>query len=148
MPTAQNARRMFTPEERASFLSWRFGGTLDWVSTILVELRYPVEELRWFVDAVQGLCKGKEMRISHSTLAKRAQRFKNQSQAQELARRAIDKDREWSRLHKCLIFDIERPKPNEREGKDKRARTLYTDYLTPAAVWAQDAEHRLRWKSG
>jgi hypothetical protein len=144
--------RIFSAEEKASYRAWMFGSTLDWTSMILVELRYPVEELRWFVDAVQGLCKGKEARIAHSTLAKRAQRFKNQSQAQELARRAIEKDREWSRQTKCLIFDIERPKPNEREGKDKRARTLYTDYLTPAAVWAQDAEHKikkadeLRWK--
>jgi hypothetical protein len=150
--SAQPARRTFTPEERSSFLSWRFGGTLDWCSQILLEVNYPIEQLRWFVDAVQGLCKGKEMRIAHSTLAKRAQRFKNKSQAKELAKRAIEADREWSRLRLCMIFDIESPKPHEMEGKDKRARTKYTDYLTPAAVWAQDTEHKvkkadeIRWK--
>jgi hypothetical protein len=142
----------FSPEQRASFLAWRFGSTLDWCSAILREINYPVTELRWFVDAVQGLCKGKEMRIAHSTLAKRAQRFKNKSQASDLARRAIEANNEWARDHRCMIFDIERPKPGEMEGKDKRARTKYTDYLTPAAVWAQDTAHKvkkadeLRWK--
>jgi hypothetical protein len=142
----------FTPEERASFLAYRFGSTLDWSSRILVEINYPVEELRWFVDAVQGICRGKEQRIAHATLATRAQRFKNPAQAKVLAKRAITADREWSRLHRRMIFDIESPKPGEREGKDKRARTRYTDYLTPAAVWAQEAEGRakksdeVRWK--
>jgi hypothetical protein len=71
-------------------------------------------------------------------------RSKNKAQASELVRRAIDVDREWSHLRKCLIFDIERPKPHEMEGKDKRARTRYTDYLTPAAVWAQECEHKVK----
>ncbi len=142
----------FTPEERCSFLSWRFGSTLDWSSRILVETNYPVEELRWFVDAVQGICKGKECRIAHSTLATRAQRFKNAAQAKALTKRAIETNNEWSRLNRCMIFDIEAPKPGEREGKDKRARTRYTDYLTAAAVRAQESEHKvkksdeLRWK--
>ena len=146
------SRQVFTPEERCSFLSWRFGSTLDWSSRILVEINYPVEELRWFVDAVQGVCKGQERRIAHATLATRAARFKNTSQAKALVKRAITTDREWSRLHRRMIFDIEAPKPNEREGKDKRARTRYTDYLTTAAVRAQESEHRvkksdeLRWK--
>jgi hypothetical protein len=152
--SAQSApsRQVFTPEERCSFLSWRFGSTLDWSSRILVEINYPVEELRWFVDAVQGVCKGQERRIAHATLATRAARYKNPSQAKALAKRAITTDREWSRLHRRVIFDIEAPKPNEREGKDKRARTRYTDYLTAAAVRAQESEHRvkksdeLRWK--
>jgi hypothetical protein len=142
----------FTPEQRASFLAYRFGSTLDWSSRILVEINYPVEELRWFVDAVQGICKGKEQRIAHATLAIRAQRFKNPGQAKSLAKRAIVADREWSRLHRRMVFDIESPKPGEKEGKDKRARTRYTDYLTPACVWAQEAEGRakksdeVRWK--
>jgi hypothetical protein len=146
------SRQVFTPEERCSFLSWRFGSTLDWSSRILVEINYPVEEARWFVDAVQGICKGQERRIAHSTLATRGARFKNASQAKALVKRAITADREWSRLNRCMIFDIEAPKPNEREGKDKRARTRYTDYLTAAAVRAQESEHRvkksdeLRWK--
>ncbi len=146
------SRQVFTPEERCSFLSWRFGSTLDWSSRILVKINYPVEELRWFVDAVQGVCKGQERRIAHATLATRAARFKNTSQAKALVKRAITTDREWSRLHRRMIFDIEAPKPNEREGKDKRARTRYTDYLTAAAVRAQESEHRvkksdeLRWK--
>jgi hypothetical protein len=150
-PRYQN-KRPFTPEERSSFLCWKFGSTLDWCSQILVALNYPIEELRWFVDAVQGLCKGKEMRIAHSTLAKRAMRFKNKSQAKELAKRAIEANREWSRQRRCMIFDIESPKPHEMEGKDKRARTRYTDYLTPAAVLAQETEHKvkkadeIRWK--
>lgn len=134
----------FTPEERASFLAFRFGSTLDWSSRILVEINYPVEEIRWFVDAVQGICKGKEQRIAHSTLATRAQRFKNPAQAKSLAKRAIATNQEWSRLHKRMIFDIEAPKPGEREGKDKRARTRYTDYLTPVVVWAQEAEQRAK----
>ena len=143
----------FTPEERASFLAHRFGSTLDWSSQILVEINYPVEEARWFVDAVQGICKGKDRRIAHATLATRAQRFKNPSQAKSLVKRAIASDRDWSRLHRRMVFDIESPKPNEREGKDKRARTRYTDYLTPTGVWAQEAEHRVkksnevRWKN-
>jgi hypothetical protein len=150
--SAQPSRRTFSPEERAGYLGWKFGGTLDWCSLILCERDYPIAELRWFVDAVQGLCKGREMRIAHSTLAKRAGRFKNKLQARDLARHAIDADREWSRLTRCMIFDIERPKPGEMEGKDKRARTRYTDYLTPAAVWAQEVEHKVkksdevRWK--
>jgi hypothetical protein len=134
----------FTPEQRSSFLAYRFGSTLDWSSRILVEINYPVEEIRWFVDAVQGVCKGKEQRIAHATLATRAQRFKNPAQAKSLAKRAIVADREWSRLHRRMIFDIESPKPGEREGKEKRARTRYTDYLTPAAVWAQEAEGRAK----
>ncbi len=150
--SAQTPFVPFTPEERASFLAYRFGSTLDWSSRILVEINYPVEEIRWFVDAVQGICKGKEQRIAHATLAIRAQRFKNPAQAKSLAKRAITADREWSRLHRRMIFDIESPKPGEKEGKDKRARTRYTDYLTPAAVWAQEAEGRakksdeVRWK--
>ncbi len=145
--------KQFTPEERASFLAYRFGSTLDWSSRILVEVNYPVEELRWFVDAVQGVCKAKERRIAHATLATRAQRFKNPSQAKSLVKRAIDANGEWSRLRRSMIFDIEAPKPGEREGKDKRARTRYTDYLTPACVWAQEAEQRVkkadeaRWKN-
>jgi hypothetical protein len=144
--------KQFTPEERASYRAHLFGSTLDWSSRILVETNYPVEELRWFVDAVQGICKGKERRIAHATIATRAQRFKNPSQAKSLVKRAIDADREWSRLRRSMIFDIEAPKPGEREGKDKRARTRYTDYLTPACVWAQEAEQRVkksdevRWK--
>ncbi len=150
--SAQPSFVPFTPEERASFLAYRFGSTLDWSSRILVEINYPAEELRWFVDAVQGICKGKERRIAHATIATRAQRFKNPSQAKSLVKRAIDADREWSRLRRSMIFDIESPKPGEREGKDKRARTRYTDYLTPACVWAQEAEQRVkkadeaRWK--
>jgi hypothetical protein len=150
-PAAQYARRVFTPAERASFLSWRFGPTLDWRNALLTEIGYPLE-LYWFVDAIQGLCKGKELRIAHSTLAKRAQRFKNKPQAKALALRAIAADRAWAREHCVLVFDIERPRPREMEGKDKRARTRYTDYLTPAAVWAQETEHKvkkaeeLRWK--
>jgi hypothetical protein len=128
----------FSPEQRAAFRTWRFGSTLDWCSEILREINYPITELRWFVDGVQGLCKGKEMRIAHSVLAKRAGRFKNKPQASDLARRAIEANNEWARDHRCMIFDIERPKPGEMEGKDKRARTKYTDYLTPAAVWAQE----------
>lgn len=148
--TAQ--RRIFTPEEKASYRAWLFGSTLDWNTRILVKLNYPVQEIRWFIDAVQGLCKGKSIRIAHSTLAKRAKRFKNTSQAKALAKRAIEENNEWARLHRSMVFDIESPRPNEREGKDKRARTLYTDYLTPAAVWAQEAEHKVkksdevRWK--
>lgn len=147
----QPYRRMFTPEERASYLGWRYGSTLDWNSLILAEIGYPAEN-RWFVDAVQGICKGKECRIAHSTLAKRAQRFKNKPQARELAKRAIEFDREWARSSLRMIFDIESPKPNEMEGKDKRARTKYTDYLTAAGVWAQGTEHKVkksdevRWK--
>ncbi len=132
-------RNFYTAEERASFRAWRFGSTLDWCSLLLTEINYPVE-LRWFVDGVQGLCKGKEMRIAHSTLAKRAQRFKNKAQAGDLTRRAIEANIEWTRDHRCMIFDVERPKPGEMEGKDKRARTRYTDYLTPAIVWAQEME--------
>lgn len=135
----QRPRKIFSPEERASFRAWRFGSTLDWCSLLLVEINYPVE-LRWFVDAVQGLCKGKEMRIAHSTLAKRAQRFKNKPQASELTRRAIEANNEWAQARRYMVFDIERPKPGEMEGKDKRARTQYTDYLTPAIVWAQETE--------
>jgi hypothetical protein len=132
-------RKFYTPEERASFRAWRFGSTLDWCSLLLTEINYPVE-LRWFVDGVQGLCKGKEMRIAHSTLARRAQRFKNKAQASELTRRAIEANIEWARARRCMVFDIERPKPGEMEGKEKRARTRYTDYLTPAVVWAQEME--------
>ncbi len=144
MSATKPAYKPFTPEERASFLSWRFGSTLDWTTSILRELGYPIAELRWFVDAVQGLCKGRVTRIAHSTLAKRAERFTNAAQARALAKRAIETDREWSRLKRCMIFDIERPKPNEREGKDKRARTLYTDYLTHAAVFAQECEQKIK----
>jgi hypothetical protein len=144
--------KQFTPEERASYRAHLFGSTLDWSSRILVEINFPAEEFRWFVDAVCGVCKGKERRIAHATLATRAQRFKNPAQAKALAKRAIDATKEWQRAHLRMIFDIESPKPGEREGKDKRARTRYTDYLTPAAVWAQEVEHRtkktdeLRWK--
>ncbi len=146
--------RPFTPEERASFLAWRFGSTLDWRNAILTELDYPLDHY-WFVDAVQGIagkCRDRAGRISHGVLAKRAQRFKNKLQAKTLVLRAIAEDREWARLSCRMIFDIERPKPHEREGKDKRARTLYTDYLTPACVWAQETEQKLkksnevRWK--
>ncbi len=146
-------KRLFTPEERSSYMSWKFGGTLDWCNLMLCEINYPIAELRWFVDAVQGLCKGKEMRIAHSTIAKRAQRFKNKPQASELTRSAIEANNEWARTRLCMIFDIERPKPREMEGKDKRARTKYTDYLTPAAVWAQETAHKVkksdesRWKT-
>jgi putative DNA primase/helicase len=136
--------RPFTPEERSSYMSWKFGGTLDWCNLMLCEINYPIAELRWFVDAVQGLCKGKEKRIAHSTIAKRAQRFKNKPQASDLTRRAIEANNEWARTHRCMIFDIERPKPGEMEGKDKRARTKYTDYLTPAAVWAQETAHKVK----
>jgi hypothetical protein len=111
---------------------------------MLCEINYPIAELRWFVDAVQGLCKGKEKRIAHSTIAKRAQRFKNKPQASELTRSAIEANNEWARTRLCMIFDIERPKPREMEGKDKRARTKYTDFLTPAAVWAQETAHKVK----
>ena len=133
----------FTPEERASFLAQRFGSTLEWSSKILVELKYPFE-LRWFVDAVQGICRGKEMRIAHATVATRAQRFKSASQAKSLILRAIEANSEWARSRRMMIFDIERPKPGETEGKGKRARTRYTDYLTPVVVWAQEAEQRAK----
>jgi hypothetical protein len=143
--------RQFSPEERASFLGWRFGSTLDWASLILAAIGYPVESLRWFVDAACGVCqrtkghyKGCGVPISHGTLAKRAQRFKNKSQASELVRRAIEADREWSRLKRMIVLDIERPKPHERRGRDKRATTKYTDYLTPAAVWAQGREQAIK----
>jgi hypothetical protein len=150
--STQPARRIYSPQQRASFLAWKFGSTLDWSTQILVALNYPVAELRWFIDAVQGICKGKEARIAHSTLAKRAQRFKNKGQAKALAKSAIEANREWSRQHRCMIFDIETPKPHAMEGKDKRARTLYVDYLTHAAVWAQETEQKIkkdddvRWK--
>ncbi len=141
--SAQPERKFYTPEERASFRAWRFGSTLDWASLLLAEINYPVE-LRWFVDAVQGLCKGKEMRIAHSTLAKRAQRFKNKTQASDLTRRAIEANTEWAHSRRCMVFDIERPKPGEMEGKEKRARTRYTDFLTPAIVWAQEMERSVK----
>jgi hypothetical protein len=143
--------RHFSPEERASFLGWRFGSTLDWASIILTEIGYPVEENRWFVDAVCGVYqrtkahyKDAGVPIPHGALAKRAQRFKNKSQASDLVRSAIERDAEWSRLKRMMIFDIERPKPHERMGKDKRAATKYTDYLTPAAVWAQGCEQSIK----
>jgi hypothetical protein len=139
--------RQFSPEERASFLGWRFGSTLDWASIILTEIGYPVEENRWFVDAVCGIYqrtkahyKDQGVPIPHGALAKRAQRFKNKSQASDLVRSAIERDAEWSRLKRMMIFDVERPKPHERCGKDKRAATKYTDYLTPAAVRFTDPE--------
>jgi hypothetical protein len=148
---AERDFKPFSPEERASFLGWRFGSTLDWASLILAAIGYPVESLRWFVDAACGICqrtkghyKDGGVPISHSTLAKRAQKFKNKSQASELVRRAIDADCEWSRLNCMMIFVIERPKPHERRGKDKRATTKYTDYLTPAAVWAQGREQSIK----
>ncbi len=150
-PAARKEFKPFTPEERASFLAYRFGSTLEWSSKILVAVNYPYD-LRWFVDAVQGVCKGKDRRIAHATLATRAQRFKNVSQAKSLVLRAVETNNEWARDRRMMIFDIERPKPREMEGKEKRARTRYTDYLTPAAVWAQEAEQRakkadeLRWK--
>jgi hypothetical protein len=150
-PVARKEFTPFTAEERASFLAYRFGSTLEWSSRILVAINYPYD-LRWFVDAVQGVCKGKERRIAHATLATRAQRFKNASQAKSLVLRAVEANNDWARLKMMMIFDIERPKPREMEGKEKRARTKYTDYLTPAAVWAQEAEQRakkadeVRWK--
>jgi uncharacterized small protein (DUF1192 family) len=143
--------RQFSPEERASFLGWRFGSTLDWASIILTEIGYPVEENRWFVDAVCGVYqrskahyKDQGVPIPHGALAKRAQRFKNKSQASDLVRSALERDAEWSRLKRMMIFDIERPKPHERMGRDKRAATKYTDYLTPAAVWAQGCEQSIK----
>jgi hypothetical protein len=142
----------FSPEERASFLAHRFGSQLDWASRILVEINYPVETARWFVDAVCGVCKGKPRRIAHATLATRAQRYRNPSQAKSLVKRAIEADREWSRTTRRMVFDIEMPKPHERDGAGKRERTLYTDYLTAAAVFAQESQERekkaneLRWK--
>jgi hypothetical protein len=143
--------RQFSPEERASFLGWRFGSTLDWASVILTEIGYPVEENRWFVDAVCGVYqrtkahyKDSGVPIPHGALAKRAQRFKNKAQASDLARSAIERDAEWSRRKRMMIFDIERPKPRERMGRDKRAATKYTDYLTPAAVWAQECEQSIK----
>ncbi len=126
-PAPKKDFKPFTPEERASFLAYRFGSTLDWSSRILGEINYPAEELRWFVDAVQGICKGKERRIAHATIATRAQRFKNPSQAKALTKRAIEANNEWAGTARRMIFDIEAPKPSEREGKDKRARTRYTD---------------------
>jgi hypothetical protein len=155
-----SAQKPFTPEERASFLGWRFGSTLDWASIILAEIGYPVEENRWFVDAACGIYQRTKhhypeqgVPISHSALAKRAGKFKNKAQASELARRALNRDADWSRLKRTLVFDVERPKPQERRGKDKRAATKYTDYLTPAAVWAQGCEQAIKkadpaaWKS-
>lgn len=152
--------KSFTPAERASFLAWRFGSTLDWASMILVALSYPVEQNRWFVDAVcavyqraKGHYKDGGVPISHSTLAKRARRFKNKAQASDLARAAIGRDRAHAREYRVMVFDIERPKPLERKGRDKRAVTKYTDYLTPAAVWAQECEQKIKkadseaWKS-
>jgi hypothetical protein len=143
--------RQFSPEERASFLGWRFGSTLDWASIILTEIGYPVEENRWFVDAVCGIYqrtkahyKDAGVPIPHAALAKRAQKFKNKTQASELVRRALERDAEWTRLKRMMIFDVERPKPHERMGKDKRAATKYTDYLTPAAVWAQECEQSIK----
>jgi hypothetical protein len=152
MSATKPAFKTFTPEENASYRAWRFGSTLDWTTTILSELNYPIAENRWYVDSIQGICKGKEKRIAHSTLAKRAGKFINKSQSKELVKRARILNNEWARDRLYMIFDIQTPKPNEREGKEKRARTLYADYLTPAAVWAQDCEHRikkadeLRWK--
>lgn len=152
-------QKPFTPEERASYRGWRFGSTLDWSSRILVALDYPVTENRWYVDAVQGICQALKKRfpdgvpISHSSLAKRAERFKNKAQASELSRSARERHLEHARLKRVMIFDVEVPKPRERKGKDKRAQTKYTDYLTPAAVWAQDCEKRVKdadpeaWKS-
>jgi uncharacterized small protein (DUF1192 family) len=143
--------KQFSPEERASFLGWRFGSTLDWASIILTEIDYPVEENRWFVDAVCGVYqrakahyKDAGVPISHSALAKRANRYKNKAQASDLARAALERDAEWSRLKHMMIFDVERPKPHERMGRDKRAATKYTDYLTPAAVWAQGCEQSIK----
>lgn len=152
--TATTYSRPFSPEERASFLAWRFGSTLDWRNAILTELNYPLDSY-WFVDAVQGIagkCHNRSGRIAHGVLAKRAQRFKNKLQAKTLVLRAIAEDRAWARNTCRMIFDIERPKPHEHEGQEKRARTLYTDYLTPACVWAQETEQKLkkanelRWK--
>jgi hypothetical protein len=152
MSATKTAYKPFSPEERASYRAWLFGSTLDWTTSILREVDYPISELKWFVDGVQALCKGKAMRIAHSTLAKRAQKFLNKSQSKELVKRARELNNEWARNRRYMIFNIETPRPNEREGKDKRARTLYTDYLTPAAVFAQDTEHKVkksdevRWK--
>jgi hypothetical protein len=153
-------RPPLTPEQLASCRGWRFGSTLDWASLILAEIGYPVEENRWFVDAVCGIYQriklhydGEGVPITHGALAKRAGRFKNKAQASDLARAAIERDSEWSRLKRMMIFDVERPKPHERQGRDKRASTKYTDYLTPAAVWAQGCEQTIKkadagaWKS-
>jgi hypothetical protein len=153
-------RPPLTPEELASCRAWRFGSTLDWASLILTEIDYPVEENRWFVDAACGIYQriklhydGAGVPITHSALAKRAGKFKNKAQASELARRAIDRDAEWARLKRMLVLDVERPTPAERRGRDKRAATKYTDYLTPAAVWAQGCEQTIKkanpaaWKS-
>ncbi len=155
-----SAQKPLTPEETASIRAWRYGGTLDWASLILSEIGYPVEENRWFVDAVCGVYqqikfhyKDAGVPITHGALAKRAKRFKNKAQASDLARAAIERDFDWQHLRRMMIFDIERPKPHERRGKDKRAATKYTDYLTPAAVFAQDREHVVKkadaaaWKS-
>jgi hypothetical protein len=152
--------KSFSPEERASFLAWRFGTTLDWASLILVAVGYPVEQNRWFVDAVCGICQRAKghypdgaVPISHSTLAKRARRFKNKAQASDLARAAIERNLQWSRLSRLMVFDVERPKPHEKKGRDKRACVKYTDYLTPAAVWALECEQSIKkadpgaWKS-
>jgi len=140
----------FTPEEKASYRGWMYGSTLDWASRILVAVGYPVAENRWYVDAVCGIHQQLKKRfpdgvpISHSSLAKRAEKFKNKAQASELSRAARDRHLEHARLKRVVIFDIEIPKPRERKGKDKRAQTKYTDYLTPAAVWAQDCEKRIK----
>jgi hypothetical protein len=147
---AERARKPFTPEETASYRGWLYGSTLDWASRILVAVGYPVAENRWYVDAVCGICQQLKKRfpdgvpISHSSLAKRAERFKSKAQASELSRSARDRHLEHARLRRVMIFDVEVPKPRERKGKDKRAQTKYTDYLTPAAVWAQDCEKRIK----
>jgi hypothetical protein len=152
--------KTFSPEERAAYRGWLYGSTLDWASFILVAVGYPVESLRWFVDAVCGVYQRTKghypdgaVPITHSALAKRAQKFRNKAQASELVRRALAADAEWSRSARVMVFDIERPKPRERKGKDKRIPTKYTDYLTPAAVWAQEGERQIKkaeteaWKS-
>ncbi|MFL6332057.1 MAG: hypothetical protein ACJ754_01795 [Pyrinomonadaceae bacterium] len=157
---ADTPRAPLRPEQLASFRGWRFGATLDWASLILAAIDYPVEENRWFVDAVCGVYQriklhydGAGVPITHGALAKRAGRFKNKSQAAELVRRALERDSEWSRLKCMIVLDVERPKPYERKGKDKRAATKYTDYLTPTAVEAQRLEQAVKkadpaaWKS-
>lgn len=145
-------RRVYTPEERQSWLTWRFGSTLDWRNLILSELGFP-GDLYWLIDAIEGVAKGKpNVPISHAVLAKRVEKYKNKGQAKQLVTRARDYYFEWARGKKCLPIDIEIPKPHERAGGGKRAKTKYTVYVTPAAVWAAELEQKfkkqdqIKWK--
>jgi len=144
--TIKNQTLQIQPADEVSAarqLKRDFTAATDATSLILRRIGFPLKRRRNIVCALQGIGHGRAVfECSHLNLARRLQHEGRKAAAEMCAYRELKALIEFQHRSGYELFGI------VHGGGIERRRTTYTDFITPAAVWAvREARRDEQWKA-